>query len=153
VTRTRTWDIDEAFDRITAGETTLRQYAIGAKVSAAAVSKGLITKFGPDWQGTPVRHYGRLPWVLPKAWHGTQEAQRLRLLLRREAGEPISKGDEGRLDGWLATIPEGFVVAFDPLARRGDGSWVYRRRLPWEQDGRDIFHGVMAKEAWPEEPC
>lgn len=153
MTRSRTWDIDEAFDKITAGETTLRQYAIKANVSAAAVSKGLIKKYGADWQGAPVRHYGRLPWVLPKEWHATVEAHRCRLLLRREAGEPISTGDEGRLDGWLATIPEGFVVAFDPTARGGVGNWRYRKRLPWELDGRDIFCGVMAKQAWPEGPC
>lgn len=152
MTRSRTWDVEEAFDSITAGETTLRQFAVKAKVSPAAVSKGLISRYGHDWQGPKARHYGRLPWVLPAPHHASVEASRLRWLLRREAGETLEPGDDARLNNFLALIPPGFVLAFDALGRRGAGSWVYRKRQDWEQDGEHIFNGVMAKEAHPDEP-
>lgn len=148
----RTWDLEEAFERITRGETTLRQFAVDAAVSASAVSKGLIREYGPDWQGPKARHYGRLPWALHAPHHDSVEASRCRFLVRRDAGETLPPGDLARLDGWLSTIPEGWVVAFDAEGKHGAGSWVYRRRFGWEKDGEHILNGVMAKEAWPEVP-
>lgn len=152
MTRQRTWDLQEAFEQITGGETTLRQFAVRAKVSPSAVSTGLIKKYGKDWQGPKARHYGRLPWSLPAHHHNSTEASRLRFLLRSIAGEELPAGDKARLDGFMSTIPHGYVIAFDPAGRRGAGSWVYRRRFRWELDDEHILHGVMAKDAWPDEP-
>lgn len=156
--RTRTWDVEEAFDWITKGDDTgtrwsVRRFAQKADVSASAVSKALIEKFGPDWQGPAARNYGSLPWYLPAPYHNSTEANRCRFLLRREAGETLPPEDEGRLNNFLAQFEPGWVLAFDVQGRRGSGAWLYRRRFAWEVDGVHILHGIMAKEAWPEEPC
>lgn len=88
----------------------------GVKVSAGSVASAL-SRAGKT---KPVRYEKHLPWRVKEKHAMAYQASMLRVMGRRDAGQPISVENARALDSWLRRLTESHaVVAYVPESEEG----------------------------------
>lgn len=134
--RGRSWPVEEAWTLHLQGWS-LRKLGARYDRSPTAVALAFQQKYPKEYGKTPPPRL--LPWSCEPVYN-TTVGLRLRTLIKINTGQPVKDYERSKLKAWLPKNPKGFVVSYDP----GDEDWVWRRRVPWERDGIEILHGLIA---------